>query len=219
MKQRFLSVCGIIAPALFLFTIILGGALRPGYSHISDTISELFSPGSPNKLLLDTLHTTYAFLLILFGIGVLQTVRRRGQSQRIGVIGASLFIAVGVISALTATVFPQDAWGSPATFRGEMHKVLHGVISLLGILYLILLGIWFDREGGLRGFRTYSLITVGVVGLAAAFFMLSMGGPAMGLAERAAMLAGFQWTFVLSLELTRGEKNNQGCKTSWEMLT
>ena len=203
MKQRFLFVCGMIAPVLFLFTIILGGALRPGYSHISDTISELFSPGSPNKLLLDTLHTMYALLLVLFGISVLQTVQRHGQSQRIGGIGASLFIAVGVISAFTATVFPQDAWGSPATFRGEMHKALHGVISLMGILYLVLLGIWFDREGGFSGFLTYSLITVGVVVLAAVFFMLSMGGPAMGLAERAAMLAGFQWTFVLSLKLIR----------------
>ena len=171
----------MIAPVLFLFTIILGGALRPGYSHISDTISELFSPGSPNKLLLDTLHTMYALLLVLFGISVLQTVQRHGQSQRIGGIGASLFIAVGVISAFTATVFPQDAWGSPATFRGEMHKALHGVISLMGILYLVLLGIWFDREGGFSGFLTYSLITVGVVVLAAVFFMLSMGGPAMGL--------------------------------------
>ena len=124
MNRRFLSMCGMIAPILLVFTAILGGALRPGYSHISDTISELFSPGSPNKLLLDTLHTIFALLLILYGIGLLQFIRRSEQSTRPGIIGASLFIAMGFLSVSTAIVFPQDAWGSPPTFPGEMHKIL-----------------------------------------------------------------------------------------------
>lgn len=57
MKQRLLFMCGVIAPVLFVFMAIWGGALRPGYSQLSDTVSELMSPGSPNKLLLDTLYT------------------------------------------------------------------------------------------------------------------------------------------------------------------
>lgn len=81
MNRRFLSMCGVIAPALFVFAIILGGAIRPGYSHISDTVNGLFSPGSPNKFLLDTLHTIYALLLALFGVGLLQLVRRSKQSH------------------------------------------------------------------------------------------------------------------------------------------
>jgi hypothetical membrane protein len=59
MNRRLLALCGIIAPLFFVFIVILGGTMRPGYSHLSDTISELFSPGSPNKTLLDTLHTIY----------------------------------------------------------------------------------------------------------------------------------------------------------------
>ena len=84
-------MCGVIAPVLFVFMTILGGAIRPGYSHISDTVSELFSPGAPNKLLLDTFHTIYALLLALFGIGVLQRIRGSKQSTRIGIIGASMY--------------------------------------------------------------------------------------------------------------------------------
>ena len=141
MNQRFLSMCGVIAPVLFVFMTILGGAIRPGYSHISDTVSELFSPGAPNKLLLDTLHTIYALLSALFGIGVLQLVRGSEQSRLIGIIGASMFIAMGLLSVATATVFPQDAWGSPPTLPGEMHKILSGVIALLSILSMMLIGI------------------------------------------------------------------------------
>ncbi len=90
---------------------ILGGALRPGYSHISDTVSELFSPGSPNKRLLDSLSTSTAVLNILFGVGVLQFVRGSEHSEMVGWIGAGLIIAGGVVNIATATVFPQDAWG------------------------------------------------------------------------------------------------------------
>jgi hypothetical protein len=49
MNRRLLFLCGMLAPCWFVFMTILGGAIRPGYSHLSDTVSELFAPGSPNK--------------------------------------------------------------------------------------------------------------------------------------------------------------------------
>ncbi len=177
MNQRSLSMCGVIAPVLFVFITILGGAIRPGYSHLSDTVSELFSPGSPNKLLLDTLYTMYALLLALFGIGVLRFVRRSERSRLIGVIGAWMSIAVGLVSVTTATIFPQDAWGSLPTFAGEMHKILHGAIGLLSILSMSLIGIWFNQAGMFPGFGTHSLITVGVAVLSAGFFAANVGTP------------------------------------------
>ena len=199
MNQRFLSMCGVIAPVLFVFMTILGGAIRPGYSHISDTVSELFSPGAPNKLLLDTFHTIYALLLALFGIGVLQRIRGSKQSTRIGIIGASMYSAMGLVSVATATIFPQDAWGSPPTFLGEMHKILSGVIALLSILSMMLIGIWLNRAEIFPGFRTYSFATIVVVVLSAGFYVANMGSTIMGLAERITILVGFQWTFILAL--------------------
>jgi len=201
MNQRFLSMCGVIAPVLFVFIAILGGALRPGYSHISDTVSELFSPGSPNKLLLDTLHTIFALLLVLFGIGVLQLVRKSQQSKLIGIIGASMFIAMGLLSVSTATIFPQDARGSPPTFPGEMHKLMSGVLSLLSIFSMLLIGIWSNRAKIFPGFGTYSFITIGVIILSAGFFVAKLQSPIMGLAERITILVGFLWTFTLALKM------------------
>jgi hypothetical membrane protein len=217
MNQRFLSLCGMIAPLLFTFTAILGGAIRPDYSHISNTISELFSPGSPNKLLLDALHTLYAILLILFGIGLLQFVRKRERSGMVGVIGASLFIAMGVLSLTSATIFPQDAWGSPPTFPGKMHITVLGIIGLISILYILFLGIWFHRTKIFPKFRTYSFITIGAVMVSTGFFLATWGSPIMGINERISGLIGFQWTFYLALwmfsrsekesrELSRGDK-------------
>jgi hypothetical protein len=110
---------------------------------------------------LTILHTIYAFLLVLFGIGVLQLVRTSQRSRLIGISGASAFIAMGLASVLSATLFPQDAWGSAPTFAGQMHQFVHGVISLLSILYMMLIGIWMNRAEGFPRFRTYSFITIG----------------------------------------------------------
>ena len=199
MNRRILCLCGVIAPVLFVFMAILGGALRPGYSHVADTVSELFSPGAPNKRLLDPIHTIFSLLLVLFGFGVLQFVRGSGQSTRGGVTGAVLFIAMGLVSVATATVFPQDAWGSPSTFRGQMHQNLSGVVGLLSMLSMVLIGIWLNRTKLFPGFRTYSFVTVGVSLLSTAWFSASWGSPIMGLTERVTILVGFQWTFVLAL--------------------
>jgi hypothetical protein len=187
----------MIAPLLFVIMTILGGALWPGYSHISETVSELFSPGSPNKLLLDTLHTIFAILLISFGIEILH-IRGSKLSVRIGKLGAALFIAMGSVSVATATIFRQDPWGSPSTFRGEIHIILSGIVGLLSILSMLSLGIWFIRAAIFPSFGIYSFITISLVFLSIGFFMANVGGSIMGLAERITILIGFQWTFSLA---------------------
>jgi hypothetical protein len=188
----------MIAPVLFVFTAILGGAMRPGYSHMAETVSELFSPGSPNKLLLDTLHTTFAILLVLFGIGILQFVQRSEQSSLPGTAGAILYIVMGLVSVTTATIFPQDAWGSPPTFPGEMHKIMSGVVGLISLLSMMLIGAWLKRTKIFPGFGTYTFVTIGVVIFSTGFYVVMMGSPFMGLAERITILIGFMWTFILS---------------------
>ena len=204
MDRRILFACGMLFPAVYVFMTILGGALRPGYSHISDTVSELFAPGAPNKPLLDVFHVIHAVLGILFGIGVFQFVRGSEHQSLVGLIGAAMIIGIGVVTVATATVFPQDAWGTPITFPGQMHKILVlGVLLPFSILSTLLLGIWFKQAGIFPGFGTYSFITVGVVVLLGGFSGAAMGGPLMGLAERLAVLAGFQWTFTLALMLFR----------------
>ena len=199
--QKMLALCGMISPVLFALLSLIGGALRPGYSHVEHTISELFSPGAPNKLPLDIAHTTCAVLTTLFGVGVLRFIRQSGHSTPVGIVGAGMIIAIGVVNIATATVFPQDAWGAPATFPGEMHKVLAGVLALLSIVSTLLVGIWLHQSGVFAGFGVYSFITVGLIVLSGGFAVTQMGSPIMGLTERITILAGSQWTFVLALRM------------------
>jgi len=63
MKNRILSICGALAPILYIMTMVLGGAIRPGYSHIAQAVSELIETGAPNKALLDALFIIYNLLV------------------------------------------------------------------------------------------------------------------------------------------------------------
>ena len=201
MIQKILSLCGMISPALFVCMTLLGGALRPGYSHIAETVSELFSPGAPNKRLLDVLHTTTAVLTVLFGVGVWRLVGESGHGLLLGRIGAGLIVTMGLANVATATVFPQDAWGSEPTFPGEMHKILAGVLALLSIVSTLLLGIWLRGAQLFPGFGTYTFITGGAIVLTGGFAVTQLGTPIMGLTERITILAGLQWTFALAVRM------------------
>ena len=213
MKQRVLAMCGVIAPLLFILMAILGGAMRPGYSHISDTVSELLSPGSPNRLLLTVFLTTYALLMAMFGAGLLLTVRRSEQSTQIGSVGASMSIAAGMLSVAIATVFPQDPWGSARTFAGEMHMILSAVIGVLQMLSISLLGIWFRRAGISAGLAAYSFLTAAAAIVFGGFLVTTAGTPLMGLAERISILVGFLWTFVIALWMV-SRTSHQSWQTS-----
>ena len=201
MNLKTFFVCGMLFPVVYIIMTILGGALRPGYNHISDTVSELLSPGAPNKPLLVVFQIAHALFGSLFGIGLLQFVSRSRHNALIGRIGAGMIIAVGLATIGTA-IFPQDATGVPATVAGKLHGILvFGVLVPFTIISTLLIGIWMRQAGVFPWFRTYSFITIAASILLAGLAGATLDTPVMGLAERLGVLVGFQWTFLLALKL------------------
>ena len=195
--------CGMLLPFVYIFMYILGGVLRPGYSQISDSVSELLSPGSPNISLLNTINISFALLYTLFGIGVFQYVMGNEQSALVGRIGAGMIIAVGIAS-IGSAIFPQDATGTPATLAGRLHLIFVFGLQIPGAIFsTLLIGIWINRTGIFPGFATYSFISVGAIVLSGILAGPSMGTPIMGLVERISALAVHQWVFVFAWMLFR----------------
>lgn len=203
MNQKILFFCGLLVPFMYIFMYILGGALRPGYSYIADSVSELLSPGAPNKKLLNVLNITFALLYLLFGIGVLNFVMASEHNVLVGRIGAGLIIAVGVAS-IGSAIFPQDATGTPRTLLGTLHLIFVFGFQIPGaILSTLLIGIWMNQVGIFPGFATYSFISTGVIVLSGILAGPTMGTPIMGLVERISALAVHQWIFFLAWNLFR----------------
>jgi hypothetical protein len=201
MDKKVFYLCGMLFPIVYIIMTILGGALRPGYSHIADTVSELLSPGAPNKSLLMVFQILHALMGGMFGLGLLFLVRSSDHNTLLGRIGAWMIIAVG-LATIGTTIFPQDAAGTEITTAGKLHAILvFGVMVPFTIISTLLIGIWLRQAGIFPWFRTYSIITVIASFILAGIAGATLDTPIMGLTERLAVIAGFQWTFVLAFKL------------------
>jgi hypothetical membrane protein len=214
MKNKVLFLCGILTPVVYIFTVILGGFLWQGYSHVAQPVSDLIATGAPNKPLLDPLFALYNFLTFSFGTGFFLYVRSEQQNRNkwAGIVGALVLIAEGIFGVLTL-FFPEPAGGlgGPITDTGMMHIVFAGLTSLTTMIAVLLMGFWFRNSQHLQKYSLYSFLSVATIflsgGLAA--FSISNQMPFGGLFERITMGAWLQWVFVVAWVLY-SSKEKQG---------
>ena len=201
MNRKIYLVCGMLIPLTYILLYVLGGALRPGYNHISDSVSELLSPGAPNRSLITIIDLIYGLLHIVFGIGVLQFIRDGEYNTTIANIGAWFIIGAGVAIVGTA-IFPQDAMGTPATIPGKIHLILvFGALLPFSFLSTLLIGIWTHKTGIFPGFALYTFISFGAIVLIGGLGGALAGTAYMGLGERIAALTIHQWLFIFALKM------------------
>ena len=65
-----LAISGIVAPILFALAVIVLGFVREGYSHISQTISDLGEIGSPNMAGQNVNFILTGLLIVAFSFGL-----------------------------------------------------------------------------------------------------------------------------------------------------
>ena len=199
MKYKLLALCGIFAPLLYAFTVILGGVLTPDYSHVANAISELIESGATYKTLLDPLFDLYNILIVLFAVGLYYA----RNAQRSFAAGTVALAATGVAGLLMTLFFPQDPRGTPATLAGQMHIALAAVEALLTIVLVFLMGVAFRSDEKWFRYSTYSLVTgvlIIITGVAAAL-ATAQGSGILGLLERCTIGLFLLWVFVVAARL------------------
>jgi hypothetical membrane protein len=220
MRNKILILSGILAPITYIVAVVVGGLLRPGYSYISQYVSELIEAGAPNKAILDPLFAIYNILTIAFGVGLFLYIRNVSENRRrtVGTAGALVLVLEGLVGFLTV-FFPQDPIGSPLTATGSMHIVLASLSSLTTMLAMLLVGLWFRVIPALRNYGLYSFISWGVVFISGGVTASTIAhpGPVNGLIERITIFGFIQWLLVIGMRLYASElarrsssKLNQG---------
>lgn len=204
MKTKSLSILGIIAPIIYVTFVIIGGAITPGYSHTAQAISELTATGSPQKLLLDSLFSTYNLMLLAFGVGFLQYVNNKQPPLLAGKAGSWSLILIGTMGLLTNLFFPMDPRGAPATMIGTVHLVLAGLLSLGTISATLFVGLWLRKQPGGKRAGTISLVGCALIvitgGLAAA--AAATISPLMGLFQRITIGTFMLWVLYIGIKIT-----------------
>ena len=210
MKNKYLLLFGPLAVVVYVLAVVLGGALRPDYSHIAQPVSDLIAAGAANKGLLDALFFLYNLFALAFGIGLLVHVRasRQPGGQTVGWAATVTLMAEAVFGLLTLA-FPEDAGGLAAGVgaSGSLHIVFAGLSALTSMLALLLMGFWFRRGPHQPGLGWYSFASVAVVfvsgGLSAA--TVASQSPIGGLLERITIGAFLQWVVVIGWYLYTAE--------------
>jgi hypothetical protein len=203
MKSTIISLFGIIAPVFYIIPTIIGGLLRPGYSHLSNSVSDLLASGAPNRIYLMIPFTVYPVFLSVFGFGLFAILRSKPPplSSQTGLIGFILIGAsMGILGILTMTIFPQDPHGTSMTTPGLMHLILVGVQAISAMAAILLIGFWF-RSNGFSGYFIYSIVSFVVLLITGIISMIGVtqGSQFIGLFERLNVGAIVQWLVVIGI--------------------
>jgi hypothetical protein len=203
MKHRYFFLSGTAATVVYVVAVILGGFLRPGYSHVTQAVSELLEAGAPNTAVLDPLFLLYNLLTVPFAAGVF-LLGRESREHRPLATAAAMVLLLEAVAGFVTVFFPQDVPGTPFTITGSLHIGLAGISSLTTMAAMLLVALWFRRTRLVCGFALYSLLSLVVVfvtgGVAAATTALNV--PVNGLAERITIGGFLQWMLVVGLGLT-----------------
>jgi hypothetical protein len=201
--KKLLILCGCSAAVIYVGTVILGGLLRPGYSHISMAISELVADAAPNRALLSSSFLLYNALLTAFGVGLFLKVNIQSGRKLSGMIGSLALVLVGMAGILMELAFAQEPGGTATTFTGIMHFVMAGIASLGTMVAVLGIGLWFRNIPEMKGYVLYSIISLAVILISGGSSVPAMANhsPLFGLIERITIFAFTLWMFVIGLQM------------------
>lgn len=196
---RLAMLCGVLGALWLLAMVIAGGATFPGYSHVSQFISELGANGAPHGWLVSYAgFLPVGVLICSFGLFAWIATPRTVLST-LGFLGVELF-SVGYIAA---TFFRCDFGCRPE--EPSASQLMHNAFGLVGYLFaplsLLLLGLAARKWAGA------GLVSVWAFGSAllalAGMLTIAPDSPFAGLSQRAVEAAMLSWVVVCALYLGR----------------
>jgi hypothetical membrane protein len=204
-----LGLGGVVGPIVFVVVVLVAAALRPGYSHFTNFISELGATGTTNAAFMNYAGFVPAGLMLAaFGAALAWTLPK----NRLAMVAAALVALFG--SGVAASGFISCDPRCPQN-EGSIENLVHNAIAPLSFLCLILgagmLGIHFRRLSAWRAFSVYSLLTSALalcllVALASSLDTREL----TGLWQRLLLTVLFLWCAVIGLHAFQVARRSHG---------
>ena len=188
------SVSGIIAPAFFTLMAIVAGLRYPGYSHLTQAISELGGVDAPNPLIQDVNFLVTGLFIITFALGLSGGFERTPPSAA----GPTLIGAFGAVIVVHAFL-PCDAGCEFVTTVGSAHNVTGLLAFLSAIAGVLVLSRRLPAEA--EAYRAYSVVTA-AAGLVSLVLWIALGKAARIPAMNGSLQRVFAGTILLWIEVT-----------------
>jgi len=198
--SRWLSLCGGAAPLVMVVFIITAALVTPGYSHLSETVSQLGAQGRPHPEVMNAGFIIYGLLINGFAYSLYRRLERHTGAKTVW-----LLLGIYGTGVLLSGIFQDDskALGTVATMQGTMHSVF----AMIGFFALVIGMVVFARivylNPAWRGFMQFS-IAIAVLNLVLSLmFLIEVFGPVEGLLQRAFYAISLVWVEVVSLRSLR----------------
>lgn len=191
MNRKVMTVCGLLAPVLFVAAIGLFGAMQPDYSHFTRAVSELGARGAPHAL---------AWNVIGFvGVGAMVVVFAWGLFRSTGSWSALGWVGLSGIGFAASGVFPADMNDLSAPLS-RLHIVASRLSFGAFLTGCFMLSWRLYRRPGWKP----AAVASGIIGVVAFVTMpLREVGVPPGLAQRITFACYFLWIGVLAVTLLR----------------
>ncbi len=199
---RLYALCGVIAPIFFAVMVIIESLLQPGYSQVSQYISDLgaYTLYGPLAILQNLNFWVFGILVVAFALGGLRHTLPASRA-----VTTSL-VFFGVMGFL-AGVFPDQ----PSPWPGAVH----GLVSIVAFFSVILCQFFVWRqlrrtstreERGWGRYRAFSL-TSGLLSLVLVVLAvilphdISFGLGYFGVLQRLFLAVPLSWIEVMALRV------------------
>ncbi len=208
--MRVLALGGVLGPAIFTALVIVCGALRPGYSHLAQLISELGASGTAHATLMNFAGIIPAGVLIAgFGAATLGLL----SSGRRAILAGALVTFFG-IALVVGGVYSCDPgcplrW-PPGSVAASIHliaAVAQLVAAIAGIALWALEFRHFPAYSGLWKFT--ALAGAAALGFLIAFNVSLDSRALTGLWQRLLFGTLFVWCAVVALRLFRNPRGHR----------
>jgi hypothetical membrane protein len=194
MNVKQFALCGMLAPFVFALAFAVFSLMSPGYSNLTNMVSELGMTGAPYALawnaigffLVGALTTAYAWGL------------RLDMRPASGSTIVPLLVAISGLGFAGLGLFPAET-GFQASPRTTLHFVM---VSVNFLPFILVAFIFPTKMKGNDYWKKWALFSVVMGVLAIASFFIPKTVP-LGLSQRIGMGANFLWLFVTSLALFR----------------
>lgn len=173
---------GLIIPALFWLTSVVGGFMHGNYSHVSNVVSELGALDTKSELFMSVTELILAVLTVLFYLGLRRTLRTANRSL-IPTIPILLFS----VALVGVAFFPLN---------NEFHPLVGNISLPLMIAPILSLIIW--RGSGLS--KAYKALTIASIFCTLCFafrFVPGINQEFEGLVQRTFYLGWSIWFVAL----------------------